>query len=90
LEGLVAENEFLVTQGLGLRNRRPPRWAEYVQTRSERAEIVFREASLLEDLPKGAGGQRTGVHCHVGLAAIRMAQDFVAPALSYLDEPGAE
>ena len=47
------------------------------------AKLFFREAGLLEDLPKSSRRQSTRVHGHVGLAAIGVSEDFMAAALSH-------
>lgn len=39
------------------------------------AELLFAETSLLENLAEGSRRQRTGMHRHIGLSAVRMAQN---------------
>ena len=56
---------------------------------SELAELLFCEACLLEDLSKRAGGKSAGMHGHVRLAPISVAQDLVTTGLTHLDEAGA-
>ncbi len=58
--------------------------------KAERAELLFGQAGLLQDLSKRSSGQSAGVHCDVGLAAICVAEDFVASALPYFRETGSK
>jgi len=44
------------------------------------AELLFAETSLLENLAEGSRRQRTGMHRHIGLSAVRMAQNFMTAA----------
>jgi len=53
----------------------------------QRAELLFSKTSLLENLAKGSGRQRAGMHCYVSLSSVWMPQNFVAPGLPCSTKP---
>jgi hypothetical protein len=55
----------------------------------QRAKLLFAEAGLFKNLPKGSRWQRAGMHCDISLPSIEMAKNLVAPALSHFYESGA-
>jgi hypothetical protein len=57
---------------------------------SQRTKLLFRKTGLLENLAKGSGRQRAGMHGDVSLSSVWMPQNFVAPGLSSLYKASTE
>jgi len=53
-------------------------------------KLIFGKTGLLENLPKCSRRQSTGMHRHVRLPTIGMAQDLMAATLSHFYESGAK
>ena len=54
---------------------------------SQSAKLFFAEAGLFRNLAKGSRWQCARMHCNVSLPSVWMAQNFVAPTLSYFTNP---
>ena len=68
----------------GWRRKRPCSGA------SEPPKLLLGQARLLQDFAEGPGWQGTGVHRHICLAAVGVAQDLVATRLAHFCESRAQ
>ncbi len=57
---------------------------------SQPTKLLFRKTGLLENLAKGSGRQRAGMHGDVSLSPVWMAENFVAPGLPRFYKSGTK